>query len=182
MNVGVISTRYAKAMLAYAMEHGEEDVIYYNMSQLLHTLHEIRHLPTVLQDPSLSQDERVSIICEAAKGSSPLFGKFARLVVKEEREELLLFIAHAFVSLYREKKNILAVELTTAVPIDDRLREKVTGMFSGSYNAVELDNIVDPSIIGGFVCESASKRLDASVAGQLRDIRKHLVKQNRKLV
>lgn len=182
MNVGVISTRYAKAMLAYSMEHGAEDAIYANMLQLMYTLHEIRELPTVLQDPMLSVEDRVALICDAVEDPSPVFVALARLVVSEEREELLIFIAHAFVSLYRKEKGILSVELTTATPIDNELEQKFKEMLSDGYSTVELENIVDKSIIGGFVCEVASRRLDASVAGQIRDIRKHLVKQNRKLV
>ena len=55
-------------------------------------------------------------------------------------------------------------------------------MLSGDHDSVELNNVVDPSIIGGFILEADSKRLDASVGSQLREIRKQLVKQNRKLV
>ena len=38
MNTGVVSMRYAKALLFYAKEQGVEDAIYGNMLQLLHTL------------------------------------------------------------------------------------------------------------------------------------------------
>ena len=38
MNTGVISMRYAKALLAYAKEQGVEDAIYSNMLQLMLTL------------------------------------------------------------------------------------------------------------------------------------------------
>ena len=181
MNIGIISTRYAKAMLAFAMEHGAESEIYGNMQQLCNTFQVVRQLPVVLCNPSLSQDERVALICDAVD-ASPLFRCFAQLVVKEGREEMLPFIAHSYIMLYREAKKIFAVDLTTAVPVDDALKEKVSAMFGEDYNEVELSNIVEPSIIGGFIIEADSKRLDASVMRQLSDIRKQLVKQNRKIV
>lgn len=173
--------RYAKAMLAFALENGEENAIYNMMLQLHHTFRNVKQLPVVLQNPSLSQNERVGLICDAVN-ASPLFERFARLVVKEEREELLLFIAHAYIMLYRREKKILAVDFTTAVPADDALNGKVTAMLAGDHDSVELNNTVDPSIIGGFIIEADSKRYDASVGSQLREIRKQLVKQNRKLV
>lgn len=173
--------RYAKAMLAFALENGEENAIYNMMLQLRHTFRNVKQLPVVLQNPSLSQNERVGLICDAVN-ASPLFERFARLVVKEEREELLLFIAHAYIMLYRKEKKILAVDFTTAVPADDALNGKVTAMLAGDHDSVELNNAVDPSIIGGFIIEADSKRYDASVGSQLREIRKQLVKQNRKLV
>ena len=173
--------RYAKAMLAFALENGEENAIYNMMLQLRHTFQKVKQLPVVLQNPSLSKYVRVGLICDAVN-ASPLFERFARLVVKEEREELLLFIAHAYIMLYRKEKKILAVDFTTAVPADDALNGKITAMLAGDHDSVELNNVVDPSIIGGFILEADSKRLDASVGSQLREIRKQLVKQNRKLV
>ena len=181
MNIGVISMRYAKALLVYAMEQNAEDAIYKNMLQLRYTLQKVKHLPVVLQNPNLSHNERVALICDAVD-SSPLFERFARLIVKEEREEILIFIAHAYIMLYRKEKKILAVKLTTAVPVDDAYNERITALFGEGYDSVELNNIVDSSIVGGFLLEADSKRLDSSVMSRLREIRKQLVKQNRKLV
>lgn len=182
MNSGTISMRYARALLAYAKEQGAEELIYENMTRLLHTLVVMRELPVLLRAPSLSKRERVELICSAVE-DNPVFKRFAELVVKEEREELLPFMAHGYISLYREDKNILAVDFTTAVEASDELKENVVAMFKGNGVAnVELTCRVNPSILGGFVCEAASKRLDASVAGSLENIRKQLVKENRKLV
>ena len=96
---------------------------------------------------------------------------------------MLLFIAHAYLPLYRKAKNISAVKLTTDVPLYEELEEGVRRMLAGENNAVvESESIVDESLIGGFIMEVDSLRLDASVQGQLREIRKQLVKPNRNLV
>ncbi len=182
MNVGAISMRYARALLAYATGLGTEDAIYENMLRLLHTLDSVRELPVLLRAPLLSPDERVRLICEAV-GDNSTFRQFARLVVKEEREELLFFIAHAYLTLYRKAKNLLSVSFTTAEPVSDTFRAKVErliGEYSGAE--VELHNIVDESIIGGFIYEANSVRVDAGIKGQLHRIRKGLVEQNIKLV
>ena len=183
MNIGAISMRYARALLLYAMEQGVEDAIYRNMSQLLHTLDNLKDLPVLLRAPVLTPEDRVRIICEAVNESSPVFEQFASLVVKEEREELLLFIAHCYMTLYRKEKGVLSVSFTTATPIDEVFAAKVERLIAQSSGArVELNNVVDPSIVDGFVYEANSVRLDASVKGQLQEIRRNLVEQNRKLV
>ena len=73
------------------------------------------------------------------------------------------------------------IGLPTLTDINDALKEKVASMV-GNGAEVEMLNVVDPSIIGGFICETDSRRLDASVKRRLRDINEHLIKQNRKLV
>ena len=181
MNTGVISMRYAKALFAYAQEQGAEDAIYGNMLQLMYTFQQVKELAEVLATPSLLADERVALLCSAVD-SSPVYERFMRLVVSEEREQLLIFIAHCYVSLYRKAKNIIAMTFTTAQPAGEALREKITAVASRDGAVVEMNEVVDPGIIGGFICETETHRLDASVRRQLRDIEVELVKQNRKLV
>lgn len=182
MNVGTISMRYARALLLYATEQGAEDVIYKNMSQLVHTLDYVRELPVLLHAPVLTAEERVKIICEAVDGDE-VFEQFARLVVKEGREEFLFFIAHSYMTLYRRAKGILSVAFTTARSVSNAFLAKVEKLIAQSSGAkVEMNNIVDSSIIDGFIYEANSIRVDASVRGELHEIRKRLVEQNRKLV
>ena len=174
--------RYARALLDYATEQGAEDVIYGNMSQMVHAIDKIKELPVLLRAPILSADERVKLICEVV-GGGEVFERFADLIVKEEREELLLFIAHAYMTLYRKAKGVVAVSFTTVKPMSDTLRAKVEELIGLSCGVkVELNNIVDDSIIDGFIYKADSIRVDASVRGELQNIRNGLVERNRKLV
>ena len=181
MNTGVISMRYAKALLAYATEQGAEDAIYRNMLQLIASLQQVKEFAEVLNAPSLTKEERVRLLCSAVD-SSTVYENFMRLVVDEEREPLLIFICHSYVSLYRKAKNIVAVTFTTALPVDEALGDRVASTLSVNGAAVEMQNVVDESIIGGFIYEDGTHRLDASVRRQLRDIEAEFVEQNRKLV
>ena len=181
MNTGVVSMRYAKALFAYAKQQGAEDAIYRNMLQLMVTLQQVKELGNMLAAPTLSKEERARLLCSAVD-SSPVYENFVRLVIDEEREPLLIFIAHCYVSLYRKEKNIVAVRFTTAEPASQALRDKVAAAFVADGATVELQNVVDEGIVGGFIYETETHRLDASIRRQLRDIETEFVKQNRKLV
>ena len=85
--------RYAKALFAYAKQQGAEDAIYRNMLQLMVTLQQVKDLGNMLAAPTLSKEERVRLLCSAVD-SSAVYEDFMRLVVDEEREPLLIFIAH----------------------------------------------------------------------------------------
>ena len=181
MNTGVVSMRYAKALFAYAKEQGAEDAIYDNMLQLMATLQQVKELVAMLNAPTLSKEERVKLLCSAVD-SSPVYEDFMRLVVNEEREPLLIFISHCYVSLYRNAKNIVAVRFTTSQPADDALCDEVAAALLPDGAIVEMQNVVDEEIVGGFIYETETHRLDASIRRQLRDIENEFVKQNRKLV
>lgn len=183
MNTGVISIRYAKALYAYAKEHNAQVAVYDNMQQLKKVLRRAKGLPVMLKNPLLSHNEKVSLICSAVNEISSVFAHFATLVVKHEREELLLYIAYAYIGIYRKENNVVAVKVTTATPMPSAFLNRVeTLMESKPGVTIEIKNVVDESIIGGFVCEANNVRFDASVRMQLSEIKKKIVKSNKKIV
>lgn len=183
MNVGTISKRYAEALYEYAKEQNAEDAVYRNMQQLSEVLRNLKNLPAVFCNPSLSLAERVQLICELVGEPSLVFNRFALLVAKASREEYLLYMAYAYMDIYRADKRIVPVKITTAVPLDKKLQEKIERILEKSGNvSVEMKNVVDESLVGGFICEADNTRFDASVKKQLAEIKKQLVKTNRKIV
>ena len=182
MNTGVISVRYAKALLAYATEQGVEDAVYDSMKQLVEVIREVKEFAVLLRNPRLEPLRRVEIICSVMP-SSHVVRRFVELVVKAEREDMLVFMAHEYMTLYRKKKGICAVKFTTAVPMDEITETGIRNMLEGVESCkVEIEYRDDVSLIGGFRMEMDSRRIDASIQGQLGRIRKKIVKQNRKLV
>lgn len=183
MSAGRISMRYAKALYRYACEQGVEEPIYNCMKKLRDFLREAKEIEPILKNPSLGVDVKVEAVCGCVSQLQE-FRNFIALVVKAQREDLLLNIAYSFVSLYRKNKGILNIKITTAVPMSADTRNDIATFVAQHKNAagVEIVNIVEPSIIGGFISQADYKRIDVSVKGQLDAIRKTLVKETRKLV
>jgi F-type H+-transporting ATPase subunit delta len=182
MNTGTIATRYAKALYRYASEQGAETAVYHNMLQLKDVLRRQKGLPVLLKDPSLSFTDKVRSICDKVQ-ASPLFENFITLVLKAQRGELLLYMAYSYIDLYRKEKRVVNFKITTAVPLPPETEKRIAEIIAkkGDFTP-EFNNVVDPSIIGGFVCVAGNTRLDASVSTQLSEIRKQLVKETRNLV
>ena len=57
-----------------------------------------------------------------------------------------------------------------------KLVESTTG------GTIEMEKIIDPEILGGFMFEVDFVRWDASVSGQLRRIRSEYIEKNKKTV
>lgn len=183
MNTGTISLRYAEALYQYAKEQKAETAVYDNMRQLKTLLRAAKGLPVILKDPSMNGVEKVRLLCAALDKPSPVFERFASLVVKASREDVLLYIAYSYINIYREEKKVVSMKITTATPLNDALRKKIESMVENmGATDIEIKNIVDEAIIGGFVLETGNTRLDASIGTQLAEIRKKIVKTNKKIV
>lgn len=186
MDIGVISIRYARALMAYAQEQDVEDILYEEFSRLAYSFYKFPELRYVLSNPVLPKKEKCSLICTAANGedkTSPAFIRFIRLVLKQHREFYLQFMALSFLDLYRKKKHIGVGYLVTAVPIDDKTREEIRQIAGAYIHAeMELNTFVDPAIEGGFVFDINDYRLDASVATQLKRVKQQFIERNKRIV
>lgn len=89
--------------------------------------------------------------------------------------DLVKDVAHQYKTLVDQDDKTVSVTVTTAVPMDDKLRGEVRTKMEKDHKApIYLVERVDPSIIGGIVIEERGNRYDASVRAQLVNIRKKL--------
>lgn len=184
MDLGSISKRYAKALLAYAIESEAEDIVYAEVQNLCLHLLKLPDLRDALENPVISEQEKLQLLYEASGGNvSVVFERFLRLVLQRRREHLLLFVMHSYTDLYRKKKNLYVGKLTTATAIDRKTEEYIRQQIEQNLKAdIEFKSKTDPDIIGGFILQVDSFRVDASIAGQLKRIRKQFNEQNDRCV
>jgi F-type H+-transporting ATPase subunit delta len=66
------------------------------------------------------------------------------------------------------------LQLTTAAPISDSTRQALVEQVkkTAGFQHVELQEKVDPALIGGFVLQVGDKLVDASIAYDLKNIAK----------
>ena len=78
MDIGVVSMRYAKALIEYAKENRAEDTLYKEMKMLSRNLSAFPNLKEALSNPVLNIREKYSLICAAATGDQGVSRTFSR--------------------------------------------------------------------------------------------------------
>ena len=113
----------------------------------------------------------------AGEKPSQLTRSFISLVLKEDRENVMQFMANSYVTLYRKQKNVIRGKLTTAARVSAATEQKMRQMVeSQTQGTVEFETEVNPDIIGGFILEYDTYRMDASVRSKLNNILNQLSK------
>jgi len=140
-------------------------------------VHDVPELRAVLRNPQLDPRAKVGVLDELLGGAEPLVRNFLRLTAEKGRIGQIEDIAREFDRLLAREERRLNVELTTARELsDDEAREILQQIEQASGRTVEATRRVDPSLIGGFVLQAGSMRVDASVRGRLQGLRQELVK------
>jgi len=175
MNTGAISMRYAKALFAYT-EHTESSAeVFIEMEALTRSFALEPRLRHYLMNPMLKARDKNKIIKSAiSEHVSRQSWRFIRLVVRNHREELIQTMALNYIDLYHKARNINIAYIETAVPLSDETEERLKAMMNvHTHGTVELIRHINPDLIGGFIFQMNFQRIDASVAAQLAEMKKH---------
>jgi F-type H+-transporting ATPase subunit delta len=179
MDIGVISVRYARALLKSATEAKIDAQVYHDMQLLAKSYIDVPALRQTIDNPMLDKEKKQMLLYTAIGGEQAAeFSKaFVALVLKEGRENMIQFMANSYVTLYRQQKNIILGRLTTATRVSAAMEQKMrTVVEAKTKGTVEFETQVDPDIIGGFVLEYDTYRMDASVKYRLNSILTQLKK------
>ena len=172
MDIGVISVRYARALLDSAVAMKLDEDVYQEMQILCKSFLDVPDFRFTIDNPMLAKDKKLQLIITACGGKvTELTQRFFQIVLREDRESVLQFMAHSYISLYRRMKHVTQGKLITAVAVSPETEQKMKRMVEGkTHGSVEFNTEVDPNIIGGFILEYDTYRMDASVKTKLRQV------------
>ena len=170
-----VAGRYAKALLDLAQENNSLDAVFADIQLLQNTLNASSELTSVIHNPVIPQAKKKAIFSSLfqEKMTKISYG-FLDLVLQKRRETNFKEIANSFINQYNDEKNITTVQLTTAIPVEKAVEEKIIDKIKSTANlqTVQLEKRVDPSIIGGFIVEFNDRILDQSIQSNLNTIKR----------
>jgi F-type H+-transporting ATPase subunit delta len=134
-------------------------------------------LRSALRNPQLEPRTKVAVLDELVGDADQLLRNFLRLVAEKGRIGSIEEIAREFDRLMAREQRRLNVELTTARELsEEEARDLLQKIEEASGRKIEAKRSVDPDLIGGFVLQAGSMRVDASVRGRLEGLRHELVR------
>ena len=170
------ATRYAKSMIELARDEKILDEVYNDMMLFSAVIEQNRVFAVMLKNPIIKHDKKRKIL-------HALFDKRMQklsilafdLVTKKNRENILNEIAAEFQVQYNTIKGLQVADITTTIDLDDDLRMKFNELVEEiSGKKASLNEIIDESIVGGFILNVGDRRLDQSIKSQLNHIRREL--------
>jgi F-type H+-transporting ATPase subunit delta len=177
MNDSKISVRYSRALFQSALENKildevNKDMIFISDFCKLPEAKEFLHSPVII--PS----KKIEIFHNIFSGNvEKITLALIDMVVKNGRESYLPAIARVFIHETLKHKGITKSVLTTAIRLDDKVRKNIINMISEVFKTkVELEEVVDTEIIGGFILRIEDNYIDASVRNKLNKIKKELIR------
>lgn len=166
--------RYAKAILNLAIEHKMADEVDLNMIHISETIDASKKLQLMLGSPVVKADaKKKALITIFNDDINNITKGLINQLIDNKRLPILNDIAKQYIIIYDHYKGTEAAKVTTAVPLTEALEKKILIKVKDIVGKkVTLENIVDPSIIGGFILKIGDKQYDASILGKMNNLRR----------
>jgi F-type H+-transporting ATPase subunit delta len=130
----------------------------------------------VLRNPQLDSRDKENLLEQLVGDADELVRNFLKLTAEKGRIGEIEEIAGELDRLVAVEERRLNVELTTAYELsEEEARGIVQQIEKATGRTVEATRKVDPSLIGGFVLQAGSMRVDASIRGRINGLREELV-------
>jgi F-type H+-transporting ATPase subunit delta len=167
--------RYAKAILDMADSIGVANEVGNDMTLIASTINGNQELNTFIENPTIKVEVKENALLEVFADVNGVTKGLFHLLFENKRFEILEAIALEYNKLFDEMNGIEVAKVTTAFPLDVDLKAKVLAKIETlSDKKITIENVVDASIIGGFILRIGDKQYNASVANRLQVLKREL--------
>lgn len=174
MNESRVAYPYAKSLYLLTQELGNTEELVKDMELVSAVCKENPALAQLFKSPIVPHDKKKSIMDTIFKGrvSSLTFDIYA-LLKKKNREAYFAEIAKQFVLIYKAANNIISAQITSASPLTDKLREDFKLLIAKKFNSekVEVEELINPEIVGGYILKVGDRQIDHSIIGKIATLK-----------
>jgi len=175
----LVSKTYGQALFELAVEQNALEQILDEQTFVKEVFAQNEELTRLLNHPKISKDEKIKVVENIFKGNvSDTMVGFLVIIVRKERYNELDAIFDYFEDKVREFKNIGVVSVTSADELSEEQKAQITKRLLEvtSFKSLEMNYIVDASIIGGLVIRIGDRIVDSSIRTKIDSLAKDLFK------
>lgn len=121
-------------------------------------------------DPRVDENDLTALVLPEGESADSLFARFVRVLADSRRLPVLPEICALFDQLRHEAERVLKVGVRSATPLDadetTRLKDALKRRF-GRDIGIELEQSIDPDLLGGVIIDAGDVVIDGSIRGRL---------------
>jgi F-type H+-transporting ATPase subunit delta len=167
---------YASAIFEVAKGEGVLDEVEDELFRFGRVLEGSDELRQTLTDASFPAQRRQAIVEDLlGQKAHPLTMNLVAFIVGAGRAHDLPGIIDRVVKRAAAERRHVLAEVTSAVPLDDKLKERLAEALSSSLGKdVEIKVVVDPGVLGGVSARIGDTVIDGTVRHRLDQLRERL--------
>lgn len=168
---GLIADRYATALYSQAEDTHALDQTVAEMDALGRLIDQSADLRRLLGSPLIDVTQARGAVTAALadQGFGKLVRDFVGVVANNRRLAILRPVVAAFAALVATRRGVVVANVSTAHPLTDVQRQQLQArLIEAGYGTVNIQDTVDPSLLGGLVVRIGARIYDTSLKSRLQ--------------
>ena len=168
-----IANVYAQALYTLAKDEGFDTQILEEMAVLQLSFTQEPGFLRLLSAPNISKEERCKILDDSFRDRvNPYLLNFMKILTEKGYARHFIDCCKAYKEQYNDDHGIITVTAVSAVLLSQEQKDKLSEKLSRiTGKTIELQNRVDPEVLGGIRLDYDGKRVDGTVQNRLDSVR-----------
>ncbi|UPK43513.1 MULTISPECIES: F0F1 ATP synthase subunit delta [Paenibacillus] len=165
----IVAKRYAKALFEVALGQKQVLEVEQELRTVVTAITGDAEIGKFIESPNISEEAKQNVLRTSLDGkvSEPVL-KTVLLLIERGRVELLEALLNDYVKIEGESLGIADARVYSTYALNDEEQEAVAREFGGRVNKkIRIENIVDPTLLGGLKVAIGDTIYDGSLAGKL---------------
>jgi F-type H+-transporting ATPase subunit delta len=166
--------RYAQAVFEIALESNKLKEWQSNLAKIA-KLVEDDEFVGLAENPKVPFDMKTKLVQEKFGKIEPMVLNLVYLLISKGKLKTASLISEGYDRLLNEHYGIKSAEVTTAIPLDNVEKEKLSQNLETLIGKkVSMQVQVDPDILGGFIARIDDSLIDGSIRSRLEMLKQRL--------
>ncbi len=170
---------YAKLLFEATLNDGGSEGVLATCVQgkeIVAALHGNAEFDSAMKDPGYTPQQKAQVVRGVFADIQPALLNVLAVMAEREEVDYLGRVMEQFQDRMASELNIIIVDVTTAIELDDHLRDLIKKKVETELGKTAvLNERVDASLLGGIVMSTMGERIDASLQTQIEKIREALL-------
>ncbi|MCM3636484.1 F0F1 ATP synthase subunit delta [Sporosarcina luteola] len=177
MSNSVVAKRYALALFELSQQHGQTGSIQEEMKELKKAFRDNKDLGELLDSPKLSSTKKKEIIANIFKGVNPLVLNAFYVLLDAKRLNEVQYVFDEFLTLVDDAAGIAEAKVYSTRPLTEQETNALSATFAKKIgkHSLRIENIIDPSLIGGVRLQIGNQIYDSSLSAKLDKLQRKLI-------
>lgn len=164
-----VARRYAEAFFSIAREANKIDEYQQELEKVVQTIDTVENLQEYFAHLLIPAKEKKEVVKKVFTDQiSEITLNFLLMIIDKRRESYIGLIVEEYQDMADESRNIAKAELIAAQEVpDDEIKVLAEKLSASTGKTVQLNQVVDPSLIGGIKIRMGDQIIDATVAKKL---------------
>ena len=168
-----LANKIGYSLFEVAKENNSLKEVSYELNEVAKVINENSDFVTLMNNPNIERIKKINLIDASFVGVNKHIINVVKILADNLQISLINFVLEQFDELYSRYSNSVVVKVESASPLTEiqleNLKEKLKNELE--LDKVEINNLVDESLIGGLKITYNNKVVDASIKARLNALK-----------